>query len=92
MKIVKVGALRSGELVLDGKSATLNDLAKILAATRGGLEVWYYREDAAMEPTEGQMNVLKAIADEQVPISLSSRPDFSDYIDGDGQSHPRPTK
>jgi hypothetical protein len=26
-----------------------------------------------------------------LPISLSSKSDFSDYIDASGQSHPRPT-
>jgi hypothetical protein len=35
------------------------------------------------------MEVLRLVLDHGLPISLSSKPDFSDYIDPSGVSHPR---
>jgi hypothetical protein len=51
--------------------------------------VWYYREAGQQEPPPEAMQVIKLIADNALPVSLSSKPDFSDYIGEGGQPHPR---
>ena len=53
--------------------------------------VWYHREAAEGEPPAEAMQVMKLIVDKQVPISLCSKADFSDYVDRKGVSHPRYT-
>ena len=51
--------------------------------------VWYYRESAAQSPPQHALQVLNLVVQNQLRISLSSKPDFSDYVDSKGQSHPR---
>ena len=89
MRIVKVQALSDGSIMLDGRHTTVEELQRILAGAPRQVTVWYYRDHPDQDPTEGQMKVIEAIAENSVPISLSSKPDFSDYIDVHGQSHPR---
>jgi len=90
MEAIRVSALRSGAIKIDGAMATIVDLKAALEhmrAAHGG--VMYYREGAEQAPTDAQDSVFKAIMDARLPVSLSSKPDFSDYIDGDGHSQPR---
>jgi hypothetical protein len=90
MKVVRVKALQPGTIIVDGKPTTLADLVARLAELRASNgAVFYYREGA--ETTEGQFEVFRAIVEARVPISLSSKADFSDYIDQYGQSQPRQT-
>ena len=55
--------------------------------------IFYYRENAQSEPTDEEWQRSKQILDAmmslRLPISLSSKPDFSDSIDGQGNSQPR---
>jgi len=51
--------------------------------------VWYYRESAAQSPPQHALQVLNMVVQNQLRISLSSKPDFSDYVDSKGISHPR---
>jgi len=51
--------------------------------------VWYYREAAGKTPPPRALEVLNLVVQNQLRISLSSRPDFSDYVDAHGVSHPR---
>lgn len=56
--------------------------------------VWYYREDsgakasakAAMNPRAEEL--LDMLIEHRLPITLSTTPDFSDYVDDQLQSHP----
>lgn len=48
--------------------------------------VWYYREAGQAEPPPEAAEVIKAVIENRLPIRLSSRPDFSDAVDGDGKS------
>ena len=73
---------------MDGKPATFESLRKILAAAQGKILVWYHR-DPNQPPTEAQRKVLSVMIEYKAPVSLSARPDFSDYVDEHGQSHPR---
>ena len=88
--ILKVSVLSSGSVLLDGKPTTMKDLGDALkkAKSRNG-QVWYYREAGRAEPGPKAFEVFKLIVDSKLPLSLSSKPDFSDYVDERGQSHPR---
>jgi hypothetical protein len=35
------------------------------------------------------IEIVKLVVAHKLPISLSSKPDFSDYIDDEGHSHPQ---
>ncbi|MCA9730549.1 MAG: hypothetical protein H6696_12195 [Deferribacteres bacterium] len=87
---MKISVLQSGSILLNGKESTLEQVEQELIelkARKGS--VWYYREVGQEEPPNEAMEVIKLIAENDLPITLSSRPDFSDYIDENGQSHTR---
>jgi hypothetical protein len=88
--VIHVQSLRSGVITVDGKPVTLSELSVALAQikTKNGT-VLYYREGPNQEPTEHQFEAFKEIMAARVPISFSSRPDFSDFIDENGHSRPR---
>lgn len=88
-RVIKVHALRSGDVVMDGKRTTLDAFNQVLAAAKGKVVVWYYREDAEQKANPAQMKVIKAIIDNRASVSLSTKPDFSDYVDTEGRTHPR---
>jgi biopolymer transport protein ExbD len=86
--VLKISVLSSGRVLLDGNKATVAKVRKALAkvsSERG--TVWYYREKG--EPPSQAIEIVKLVVENRLPISLSSRPDFSDYIDDEGQSRPR---
>ena len=76
--------------MLDGKKATVTKVRKALAKTSSEKgTVWYYSESGRGEPPIQAIEIVKLVVGNRLPISLSSRPDFSDYIDDEGQSRPR---
>ncbi len=89
--VAKVSVLSSGKVLLDGKPTTMAALDAALgslAASKG--VVWYYREDAeAAEPPAASIEVIELVIKHRLPISMSTRPDFSDAVGADGQPHPR---
>ena len=93
---VRVSVLASGGILVDGVMATLDEVeAAFQAAKARGAMVLYYREPgreaagaAAGFPVEAQ-SVLKLVAANRLAISLSSKADFSDWVDQKGVSHPR---
>ena len=88
--ILKVSVLASGSVWLDGEPVSVTDLAADLEKRKADRPVvWYYREAAEGEPPVQAMEVMKMVVDNQLPISLCSKPDFSDYVDRKGVSHPR---
>ena len=88
--MVKVSVLASGAILLDGSAATLGELeAAFQAAKERGAAVLYYREAAGSEPPAEVQTVLKMIVAQRLPVSMSSKPDFSDWVDQQGVSHPR---
>jgi hypothetical protein len=88
--IVEISVLTSGELLVDGQPSDMQQLEAALERAReAGGAVWYYRENGLEEASPQAMRVIQLVIDKRLPISMSSKPDFSDYIDGKGRSHPR---
>lgn len=87
---VEIQVLASGEVQITGVPKSLPEVDKALASlVREGGEVWYYRENAAGDPHPNAVAVIELIVKHQLPISMSTKPDFSDYVDEGGASHPR---
>lgn len=91
---MRVSVQTDGVVIVDGVKATLESLDKQLGELKksDGI-VWYYREAAGQSPAAAQSasikRVLELVIKHGVPISFSSTADFSDVIDGDGNSAPR---
>jgi hypothetical protein len=88
--ILKISVLKSGEIWADNKTVTLKDLDSLLSenAHKNGV-VWYYREAGREEPPAQAMETMELILKYKRPISMSSKPDFSDTINENGASRPR---
>jgi hypothetical protein len=88
--VLQVSVLAEGVLLLDVSLTTLAQLDEALAKLKSshGI-VWYYREGAQSQPPAAAIEVVKLIQKHELPVSLSSRPDFSDYVDASGKSWPR---
>jgi hypothetical protein len=82
--------MADGALYLDGQPASLVAVDKRLnqLAKENGA-VWYYRESFQAEPPPSATQVIKLMIKYRLPITMSSKPDFSDTIDSNGVSHPR---
>lgn len=88
--VLKLSVLSSGAVLLDGQPIHFEQLQRALeTAKRDEGIVWYYRESAAQSPPQHALQVLNLVVQNQLRISLSSKPDFSDYVDSKGVSHPR---
>ena len=88
--VVRISVLASGKVLLDGKESNLPEVRKALGRARSEMAVvWYYRENGKDKPPQQAMEVIKLVVENNLPISMSSKPDFSDYIDDKGQSQPR---
>ena len=88
-KVLKVAITAGGQITADGRSTTLEALIPMLrelAKNKG--EVWYYREAPKADP-HPMMKVLEAIVDQNLPVLLSTKPDYSDSVDDKGRSVPR---
>jgi hypothetical protein len=88
--VLRISVLSSGTILLEGKKVTLTKVKKALAKAQSDRSpVWYYRESGKGEPPIEAIEIVKLVVENRLPISLSSKPDFSDYIDDEGQSRPR---
>ena len=88
--VAKVSALADGTLLLNGEPSTLGRISSELAKlqqTEG--MVWFYRDNPQGEPTASAKTLFQLIFQYQLPVSISTKPDFSDYVDRDGKSQPR---
>ena len=89
--VAKIAVSRAGVINLNGREATINEVRETLAklaASKG--VVWYYREAAdEEEPHPNAMLVISAIVDARLPVSLSTKPDFSTVVLPDGSIKPR---
>ena len=87
--ILKISVLASGAILADGQPVGLDRLDAMLRELKAGKgTVWYFRE-AAANPEAAGMQVIKLVSGYKLPISMSTRSDFSDYVDAKGISHPR---
>lgn len=86
--IARISVLASGRILWDGKAATISEVKRALERMKAKSgTVWYYRESG--EPPPEAIELFKLMVENQLPISLSSKADFSDYVDEEGRSHPR---
>ena len=87
---IKISVLASGNILLDGQEADSQQLAAVLEKVKQEQgQVWYYREAAGAPPSPQALALIQSVVRNKLPISLSSKPDFSDWVDGKGVSHPR---
>jgi hypothetical protein len=87
---LKISVLATGALLLDGKPGTFDQLEAALAQVKEvNGQVWYYRETAGGQPAPEALQIFKRILTLKLAVSLSSKPDFSDWVDAKGVSHPR---
>jgi hypothetical protein len=87
---LKISVLSSGTVLLDGEPTGLANLAAAIQRAASPADcVLYYRENATGEPPAVSNEVLKLIIAKKLPVSLSTKPDFSDYVDSTGRSRPR---
>jgi len=81
----KITVTKTGAISFDGAPTTLQKLREQLADLRGkdGV-VWYYREASDSEPPEQAMAVIRLVIENRLPISMSTKPDYSDVVMPDG--------
>lgn len=88
---IRISVLASGEIRLDGVTAQLVNIEQALDKADSKQDVvLYYRENSQGEPPPQAKEILNLIVARKLRFSFSSLPDFSDYVDRFGQSHPRP--
>ncbi len=83
--VAKVKVLADGTILLDDKQVTIGELTVALTALKekNGV-VWYYREDAEGEPPPEAMSVMQAVVGANLPIKLSTKPDFTVFLGPNG--------
>lgn len=90
MRHIEVQVSSTGEIRVDGTPMSIDQVdARIAKLASEAGTVWYYCEGATGEPHPNAMRVIELVVKHRLPISMSSKPDFSDYIDDTGESHPR---
>jgi hypothetical protein len=88
--VAKVSVLASGVVLLDGTPTTLPALEERLKTVKAANGVvWYHRENPAAEPPPQGTAVVQLIIKYRLPVSMSTKPDFSDVVDANGVSRPR---
>jgi hypothetical protein len=88
--IAKVSVLSSGKLLLNGSASSLGALdGEFQRLEKAKGSVWYYREESTAEPPPEATAVVQLIIKYSLPVSLSTKADFSDYVDSNGTSVPR---
>ncbi len=86
----RVSVLASGKVLLNGSESTLPALSTEFERLKSsGGAVWYYRENPQSEPPAEAVEVIKLVIRNRLPVSMSSKPDFSDVMDDHGVSRPR---
>ncbi len=87
---INISLLASGATLLDGQAADLAQLgARLSQADRSKDQVRYYKEDQTEASAAKSLEIVKLVIQHKLPVSFSTKPDFSDYVDQFGQSHPR---
>jgi hypothetical protein len=88
--IARVSALADGRVLWNGDPILIPALSAALKKLKDANGVvWYYRENGQGQPSPQAMTVIKMVVEHSLPVSMSSKADFSDYIDAEGISKPR---
>ena len=87
--MLKISVQSSGAILLDGNPVDMEQLEDSLKKAKEANDVvWYYREASAAAPPPQAMQVIQLVVKHKLTVTLSSKSDFSDYVDASG-SHPR---
>lgn len=72
--------------MVDGVPTSLDSLPALISsiAQRNGM-IWYYRENAHTKAPPQFAEIVKLIAQNRVPVRLSTQPDYSDSVGLDGK-------
>ncbi|HEV8367545.1 MAG TPA: hypothetical protein VGQ39_06290 [Pyrinomonadaceae bacterium] len=83
---VKVFVSKSGEINLDGKTATLDEVGKTFAALapKKGIVLYARESPEQYEPHPNAMRVIELLTQNSLPIRLCANPDCSDALDTTG--------
>jgi hypothetical protein len=85
--ILKISVLSTNSVLLNGKEVGPDELSEALSeAEKLNGVVWYYRENPGGEPPPAASQVIQMVIDKKLPISISTKPDFSDYVDENGNA------
>ena len=89
--IAKIAVFQGGRITLNGREAAIDEVRAAFATlARAKGVVWYYREGAKeKEPHPNAMRVMEAIVDAHLPVSMTTKSDFSDVVLQDGSTRPR---
>jgi len=88
---IKISLLASGEILLDGQPVDLAQLdSRLSQASASQDQILYYKEDLRPDASPQSMEIVKLVIKHKLPISFSTKADFSDRVDQFGQTHPRP--
>lgn len=87
-KVIKIIVTAAGEVSADGDPVTMKELALKLIDTKvSNGEVWYHRESPEEEePHPIAMDVIDLVGRIKLPVRLSLKRDFSEFVDGQGNS------
>ena len=89
MNILKIKVSAGGEIAVDGQAASLDQTsAKLTELKEASGVVLYHRENPQGKPHPNAMKVLKIVTDNQLPIRLCAKSDFSDSVDEKGAYRP----
>jgi biopolymer transport protein ExbD len=89
MNTLKIKVSAGGEITVDGQAVSLEQTsAKLADLKKASGVVLYHRENPQGEPHPNAMKVMKLVADNQLPIRLCAKADFSDSVDEKGVSRP----
>lgn len=87
---VNLTVLANGKLFVGREVVSLEQLNAHLDRVQASAgTVWYHRQNPEQEPPPIADQVIQAIIARRLAVSFSTRPDFSDYVDDEGVSHPR---
>lgn len=85
MPVARVRVSQAGQVEMNGVKLTPEQLRKALAGLRDeGGGVMYYRERWDEPPSAEAAKAFEVIIEAGLPVRMSSKPDFSDYIGPDG--------
>ena len=86
----KLAVLQNGSVSFNDQVVTIEQLRpKLIELKKQNGVVWYYRETPEKGPPAISTQVIQAVIDNKLPISFSTKPDFSTVALPDGTIKPR---
>lgn len=84
---VKVFVSKAGEITLDGKTATLDEVEKTFAslASKKGVVLYARESPEQYDPHPNAIRVIELLTKNSLPIRLCANPDCSDALDANSK-------